>query len=88
LLTLFGKKKMLRSTLETKKQELALKVDKLKFRTDLNENELWVMENRVLTPKRVPLRDAARELGISHEWVRQTELRLAENLKTYLGKGK
>jgi hypothetical protein len=85
---LFGRKIMLRSTLEEKKQALALRVDKLKFRTDLTDDELWVLENRILIPKRVSLRDAARELGVSYEWVRQIELRLAENLKTYLGKGK
>ena len=84
LFVLLDKSSMMRSKLDEAKQELALKVDKLKI--DLTEDELWVLENRVLTPKRVPLREAAHELGISHEWVRQTELRLAQNLKTYLAK--
>jgi DNA-directed RNA polymerase sigma subunit (sigma70/sigma32) len=88
LLVLFEKKSMLRSKLEKAKEKLALKVDKLKFRIDLTEDELWVLENRVLCPKRVPLREAGGELGISHEWVRQTELHLAQNLKKYLAKEK
>lgn len=54
------------------------------FRANLNEQEQWILDNRVLSDSPLSLRNAGQKLGVSHEWIRKVENVLAEKFRTWL----
>ncbi len=81
---LLKKRRVNRDDLREIKRHFAVAASDSAFRAGLNDIELWILENRVLKDENKSLRQAGAELGVSYEWIRKVEVRLAEKLRGWL----
>lgn len=52
-----------------------------KLRTHLNEKEIYILENRLLSDNPITLQDIGTEWGVTREAVRQMEARVMKKIK-------